>query len=61
MDETETVTLCVCVTMSLKDITLSHIFLYVCVVSLITKLFCELKSFSLFASVDFSYFQSGGQ
>ena len=44
MDETETVILCVCVTMSLKDMIWSHGFLYVYVVSLITKLFCELKS-----------------
>ena len=48
MDETETVILCVCATMSLKDIILSHVFLYVCVVSLITKLFCELKALKPF-------------
>ena len=38
-DETETVVLCVCVTMSQEDLILSHVSIYVCVVSLITKLF----------------------
>ena len=49
MDETETVVLSVCVTMSQEDMILSrvsqedifssHVSIYVCVVSLITKLF----------------------
>jgi len=33
MDETETVILCVCVTMSQEDMFLSHDYLCVCVVS----------------------------
>ena len=51
MDETETVVLCVCVTISQEDMILSqvsqedmilsHVYIYVCVVSLITKLFCK--------------------
>jgi hypothetical protein len=44
-DETKTVVLYVCVTMSQEDMILSHESNYVCVVSLITKLFCELKVF----------------
>ena len=54
MDETETVVLCVCVTMSQEDMILSqvsqedmilsHVYIYVCVVSLITtNLFCKFK------------------
>ena len=50
MDETETVVLCVCVTMSQEDMILSqhvsqedmilfHVYIYVCVVSLITNYF----------------------
>ena len=46
--------------MSQEDMILSHVFLYICVVSLINKLFCELNPLSLFASVDLSSFQSGG-
>ena len=58
MDETETVILCVCVTImsqedmilsyvSQEDMILSHVYIYVCVVSLITKPFSV--SLSLFA------------
>ena len=61
MDETETDVLCVCVTMSQEDMILSHVYLYVYVVSLITKLFYKFKPYSLYASVDLSQFQSGGQ
>ena len=43
MDETETVVLCVCVTMSQEDMIFSHVYLNVYVVSLITKLFYKLK------------------
>ena len=43
MDETETVVLCVYVTMSQEDMILSHVFLYVYVVSLITKLFYKFR------------------
>ena len=43
MDETETVILYVCVTMSQEDMYLSHVYLCVYVVSLITNLFCKLK------------------
>ena len=47
MDETETVVLCVCVTMSQEDMILSHVYLYVYVVSLITELFYKFKPWSL--------------
>ena len=47
MDETETVVLCVCASMSQEDIIFSHVFICVYVVSLVTKLFCELKPLSL--------------
>ena len=43
MDETETVVLYVCVTMSQEDTIFSHVYLYVYVVSLITKLFYKFK------------------
>ena len=55
-DETVTVILCVCVTMSQEDMILSHVFLCVCVVSLITKLFCELKAFKPFCKRRFKLF-----
>ena len=50
MDETETV-LYVCetmtpedlISMTLEDLILSHVSIYVCVVSLIIKYFCRLK------------------
>ena len=71
MDETKTVVLSVCVTMSQEDMILSqvsqedmilsHIYIYVCVVSLITKLFCKLKPICLLKSLrkrELSYFQS---
>ena len=64
MDETETVVLNVCVTMSQEDMILSHVYIYVCVVSLITKLFCKFKPICLFKPLrkrELSYFQSGGQ
>ena len=61
MDETETVVLCVCVTISQEDMILSHVYLYVYVVSLITKLFYKFKPKVFYASVDLSQFQSGGQ
>ena len=69
MDETETVVLNVCVTMSQEDMilsqvsqedmTLSHVYIYVCVVSLITNFSVSLSLFaylSLYASVDLSQF-----
>ena len=40
MDKTETVILCVCVTMSQEDMFLSHVSLCVIVVNLITNYFC---------------------
>ena len=59
MDETETVVLCVCVTMSQEDMILSqhvsqedmilsHVYIYVCVVSLITNYFRKFKPICLF-------------
>ena len=57
----ETVVQCISASMSQEDIIFSRVFIYDYVVSLITKLFCELKPLSLYASVDLSYFQSGGQ
>ena len=47
MDKTETAVLSVCVTMSQEDMILSHVYIYVCVVSLITKLFCKFKPICL--------------
>ena len=59
MDETETVVLCVCVTMSQEDMIclsqhvsqedmiLSHVYIYVCVVSLITNYFRKFKPICL--------------
>ena len=41
LNETETVVLCVCVTMSQEDMIFSHVFINVYVVSLIIKLFCK--------------------
>ena len=64
MDETETVVLCVCVTISQEDMILSHVYIYVCVVSLINKLFRKFKPICLFKPLRkrrLSYFQSGGQ
>ena len=74
MDETETVVLSVCVTMSQEDMILSqvsqedmilsHVYIYVCVVSLFTKLFCKFKSICQLKPLRkrrLSYFQSGGQ
>ena len=75
MDETETVVLSVCVTMSQEDMILSqvsqedmilsHVYIYVCVVSLITKLFSvNLSRFAYLKPLrkrELSYFQSGGQ
>ena len=59
MDETETVVLGICVTMSQEDMILSHVsqeemilshvYIYVCVVSLINKLFRKFKPICLFA------------
>ena len=48
MDGAETVVLCVCATMSQEVMILSHVYLYVYVVSLITKLFYKviLKAFT---------------
>ena len=55
-DETETVILCVCepmtladlISMTLEDLTSSHVYhIYVCVVSLITKLFRKFKPICL--------------
>ena len=59
MDETETVVLCVCVIMSQEDMILSqhvsqedmipsHVYIYVCVVSLITNYFRKFKPICLF-------------
>ena len=48
MDETETVVLSVCVTMSQEDMILSHVYIYVCVVSLITNYFRKFKPICLF-------------
>ena len=55
MDDTETVVLCVCVTISQEDMILSqvsqedmilsHVYIYVCVVSLITKLFPQVYAY----------------
>ena len=64
--QTETVVLCVCVTISQEDMILSqvsqedmilsHVYMYVCVVSLITKIISVSLSLfaylSLYASVD---------
>ena len=75
MDETETVVLCLCVTMSQEDMILSqhvsqedmilsHVYIYVCVVSLITNYFRKFKPICLFKPLRkrrLSYFQSGGQ
>ena len=74
MDETETVVLSVCVTMSQEDMILSqvsqedmilsHVYIYGCVVSLINKLFRKFKPICLFKPLRkrrLSYFQSGGQ
>ena len=74
MDETETVVLCVCVTMSQEDMILSqvsqedmissHVYIYVCVVSLIANYFRKLKPICLLKPLrkrKLSYFQSGGQ
>ena len=57
MDETETVVLNVCVTMSQEDMILSqvsqedmissHVYIYVCVVSLIANYFRKLKPICL--------------
>ena len=76
MDETETVVLCVCVTMSQEDMILSHVsqedmilshvyIQYVCVVSLITNYFRKFKPIRLFKPLrkrELSYFKrtSGG-
>ena len=52
------------ISMTLEDLMPSHVYIYVCVVSLITKLFSV--SLSLFAYLkplrkrELSYFQSGG-
>ena len=43
MNETETIVLCVCVTMSREDMIFSHVYINVYVVSLITKLFYKFK------------------
>ena len=60
MDETETVVLCVCVVtmsqedmilsqhVSQEDMILSHVYIYVCVVSLITIYFRKFKPICLF-------------
>ena len=75
MDETETVVLSVCVTMSQEDMILSqvsqedmilpHVYIYVCVVSLITNYFCnKFKPICLFKPLrkrELSYFQSKQQ
>ena len=71
MDETKTVVLSVCVTMSQEDMILSqvsqedmilpHVYIYVCVVSLITNYFCKFKPICLFKPLrkrELSYFQS---
>ena len=72
MDETETVVLSVCVTMmsqedmflsqvSQEDTILSHVYIYVCVVSLITNCFRKCKPIHLFKPLrkrELSYFQS---
>jgi len=42
--------------MSQEDMILSHVFLCVCVVSLITKLFCELKDLKPFRKRRFKLF-----
>jgi len=42
--------------MSQEDMILSHVFLCVCVVSLITKLFYELKAFKPFRKRRFKLF-----
>ena len=74
MDKTVTVVLSVCVTMSQEDMILSqvsqedmilsHVFIYVCVVRLITNYFRKFKPICLFKPSRkrrLSYFQSGGQ
>ena len=61
MDETKTVVLSVCVTMSQEDMILPHVYIYVCVVSLITNYFCQFKPICLFKPLrkrELSYFQS---
>ena len=73
MDETETVLLCVCVTMSQEDDMIlsqhvsqedmipSHVYIYVCVVSLIAKLLCKFKPIRLLKPLrkrELSYLQS---
>ena len=61
MDETKTVVLSVCVTMSQEDMILPHVYIYVCVVSLITNYFCKFKPICLFKPLrkrELSYFQS---
>ena len=55
MDETETVVLSVCVTISQEDMIwsqvsqedmiLSHVYIYVCVVRLITNYFCKVLAY----------------
>ena len=55
--KTETVVQCVCASMSQEDIIIfSHVFICVYVVSLITKLFCELKPLSLLRKRRFKLF-----
>ena len=64
LDSNETVVLCVCVTMSQEDMIFSHVYLYVCVVSLITNYFGKFKPICLLKPLRkrrLSYFQSGGQ
>ena len=49
------------ISMTLEDLMLSHVYIYVCVVSLINKLFCKFKPIRLFKPLrkrELSYFQS---
>ena len=53
----------VCEAMTLEDLISSHVDIYVCVVSLITKLFHKFKPISRFKPLRkrrLSYFQRGG-
>ena len=50
------------ISMTLEDLMSSHVYIYVCVVSLINKLFRKFKPIFLFKPLpkrELSYFQSG--
>ena len=52
------------ISMTLEDLMSSHVYTYVCVVSLITYYFRKIMPISLFKPLrkrELSYFQSGGQ